>query len=266
MADIGKRSEISAGLRGGTLALSNWILRFLRSGVAHFLILFCILLSMASVILSSFSETSRYVAQLYAVTCATSAIFFAEYLLRLYSAPAARPGAPALRARLGYAFSFYGFVDFVAVIPFLLAYMYGDTEISRIIILPYIFTMFKLIRYSPSLRLIGEVLGSVKGELAAAYAACSIIVCFSATLMYFLERSAQPEVFENIGDGLWWSIVTFTTVGYGDIYPVTPLGKILGGLISLVGIAMIALPTAIISSAFISVMQSRMKRGNPPGR
>lgn len=138
MADIGKRSEISAGLRGGTLALSNWILRFLRSGVAHFLILFCILLSMASVILSSFSDTSRYVAQLYAVTCATSAIFFAEYLLRLYSAPAARPGAPALRARLGYAFSFYGFVDFVAVIPFLLAYMYGDTEISRIIILPYI--------------------------------------------------------------------------------------------------------------------------------
>ena len=71
------------------------------------------------------------------------------------------------------------------------------------------------------------------------------MVCFSAILMYYLERSAQPEVFRNIGDGVWWSIVTFATVGYGDIYPVTPLGKLLGGLIALIGIAMIAIPTGI---------------------
>lgn len=78
--------------------------------------------------------------------------------------------------------------------------------------------------------------------------------------MYYLERKAQPEVFENIGDSFWWAIVTFTTVGYGDIYPVTGLGRLLSSFISLIGIAMIAIPTGIISSAFINVMnQDRNK-------
>ena len=86
------------------------------------------------------------------------------------------------------------------------------------------------------------------------------MVCFSAILMYYLERSAQPEVFRNIGDGVWWSIVTFATVGYGDIYPVTPLGKLLGGLIALIGIAMIAIPTGIISSSFMHILQQKEQK------
>ena len=107
--------------------------------------------------------------------------------------------------------------------------------------------------------MIGEVLKEVKGELLTAYTACGILICFSAILMYYLERSAQPDAFGNIGDGLWWSIVAFTTVGYGDLYPITPLGRILSSVISLVGIAMIALPTGIMSSAFMSGMQKKRK-------
>lgn len=71
---------------------------------------------------------------------------------------------------------------------------------------------------------------------------------------YYIERNAQPQAFENIGDGFWWPIVAFTTVGYGDIYPVTPLGRLLSSIISLIGIAMIAIPTGIISSAFMSML------------
>ena len=87
-----------------------------------------------------------------------------------------------------------------------------------------------------------------------------------AIMIYYLERKAQPDAFSNIGDGLWYSIVTFTTVGYGDLTPITPLGRILSSLISLIGISMIALPTGIVSSAFMDEMQKRkaavMKSGS----
>lgn len=115
-------------------------------------------------------------------------------------------------------------------------------------------------RHSKSFRFIGKALSSVKEELATAYTACFIMVCFSAILMYYIERGAQPDAFRNIGDGLWWAVVTFATVGYGDIYPVTMLGKLLGSIISMIGIAMIAIPTGIISSSFISIIQKKTNR------
>lgn len=163
------------------------------------------------------------------------------------------------KARLKYTFSFYGFVDFVAVIPCILTYVYWNTEVVHIIILPYIFIIFKLIRHSRSFRVIGKALASVKEELETAYTASFITICFSAILMYYIERSAQPEVFENIGDGIWWAIITFATVGYGDIYPITPLGKLLGCIICLVGVAMVAIPTGIISSSFINIVQKKRR-------
>jgi len=164
-----------------------------------------------------------------------------------------------VKARLKYTFSFYGFVDFVAVLPCILTYIYWDTEVVHVIILPYIFIIFKLIRHSRSFRIIGRALSAVKEELETAYTASFITICFSAILMYYIERGAQPEVFKNIGDGIWWAIITFATVGYGDIYPVTPLGKLLGCIICLVGVAMVAIPTGIISSSFINIIQKKEK-------
>lgn len=78
--------------------------------------------------------------------------------------------------------------------------------------------------------------------------------------MYYIERNAQPDVFENIGDGIWWAIITFATVGYGDIYPITPLGKLLGCIICLFGVAMVAIPTGIISSSFMSMIQKKERQ------
>ena len=220
------------------------IQRLLKRQWVRCFVLFFILISIIAVIASSFEEMSEYKVPLFGITYISSFVFLVEYTARILSAPALYPDMKAAKA----------------VIPCILTYVYWNTEVVHIIILPYIFIIFKLIRHSRSFRVIGKALASVKEELETAYTASFITICFSAILMYYIERSAQPEVFENIGDGIWWAIITFATVGYGDIYPITPLGKLLGCIICLVGVAMVAIPTGIISSSFINIVQKKEKK------
>lgn len=241
------------------IELYKWIQCALMSTIFQYIVLFFILGSIGAIIFSSFESSGPYMLLLYGFVYLSSIVFLVEYGLRFLVAPINSPALNANKSRLRYLFSFYGFVDFIAILPFILIYSYWNTEKVQVIILPYIFIVFKLIRYSKSFRIIGSVLHKAKDELITAYTACGIMVCFSGILMYYIEAKAQPDAFANIGDGLWWAIMTFTTVGYGDIYPITPLGKILGGFISLIGIAMIALPTGIISSAFMSIWKEREK-------
>ena len=229
--------------------------RFLKSRAVRIISMLFILSSITSVVLSSFKDFQQYSWLFQSFIHFASLVFLIEYVLRIYSAPALYPDLPAYRSRLKYIFSFYGLVDLVAVIPFVMTYFYWD-----IIILPYVFVVFKLIRYSTAFQLILKVMKSVRSELLTAFTACLIIICFSAILVYFVEKGAQPEVFKNIGDSMWWAVITFTTVGYGDIYPVTPIGRILCAFISFVGIAMLAIPTGIISSAFIASMKDRLNK------
>ena len=241
------------------IKLQTKILKFLQGTFAHYFVLFFISISILSIIASSFKEMASYRICLFAITYVSSFVFLVEYVARIFSAPALYPEKKRVKARLKYLFSFYGFVDFVAILPCTLTYLFWDTQVVHVVILPYIFIIFKLIRHSKSFRIIWLALVAVKDELITAYTACLILVSFSAILMYYIERSAQPDVFQNIGDGLWWSIVAFTTTGYGDIYPITLLGKFLGSFISLIGIAVITIPTGIISSSFINIIQQREK-------
>lgn len=221
--------------------------------------LFFIVGSIVSIIYSSFEISAPFRAQLFLFNYIASFVFTIEYTLRLISAPMQYPDKRGWQARLKYIFSFYGIIDFVAILPFVVIYTYQDSPHLHLVVLAYILIIFKLIRYSRSFRLIGEVLHAVREELVTAYTACGIMLGFSGILMYYIERYAQPEAFANIGDGFWWAIVAFTTVGYGDIYPITPLGCLLSSLISLIGIAMIAIPTGIISSAFMNMMLDKRK-------
>ena len=175
------------------------IQRFLNKNWVHYIVLFFILISILAVIASSFEEMSRYRLSLFGITYISSFVFLLEYSARILSAPALHPTKSAIKARLLYTLSFYGFVDFVAILPCVLTYIYWNTEVVHIIILPYIFIIFKLIRHSRSFRLIGKALYSVREELATAYTASFITICFSAILMSYIERNAQPDVFENIG-------------------------------------------------------------------
>ena len=246
-------------MKSSVKILHNRVLRFLQGKFAHYFVLFFISISILAVVASSFKEMEPFRIPLFGITYVSSFIFLIEYVARVFSAPALYPEKSFVKARLKYTFSFYGFVDFVAILPCTLTYLYWDSQIVHIIILPYIFIIFKLLRHSTSFRIIGQALVAVKDELITAYTASLIMVSFSAILMYYIERDAQPEVFKNIGDGVWWSIVAFTTTGYGDIYPVTMLGKLLGSVISLIGIAVITIPTGIISSSFINLIQKREK-------
>ena len=256
-------NEHFQALQEKKMKLYNAIQRGLMSKAFQYFVLFFIILAIGAVILSSYKESDSRRAILYTITHLASFVFLIEYLLRLIAAPARYPKRSAFRARLRYLFSFYGFVDFIAILPFVLVHLYWKTPLSHLIVLlPYIFIIFKLIRYSHSFQLIGRVLSAIKNELITAYTACGIIIGFSAILMYYIERNAQPHVFSNIGQGFWWAIETFTTVGYGDIYPITPLGKLLGSLMSLVGIGMIAIPTGLISSSFINIIQQDRRKAS----
>lgn len=220
---------------------------------------FFIVGSLASIIYSAFEASAPYRKQLFMFNYVASFVFTVEYVLRLISAPMLYQHKWAWQSRIKYIFSFYGIIDFVAILPFIVIYVYQDSPQLHLVALAYILIIFKLIRYSRSFQLIGKVLQAVREELITAYTACGIMLGFSGILMYYIERNAQPEAFANIGDGLWWAIVAFTTVGYGDIYPITPVGRLLSSLISLIGIAMIAIPTGIISSAFMNMLLNKQK-------
>lgn len=132
------------------------IQRFLNKNWVHYIVLFFILISILAVIASSFEEMSRYRLSLFGITYISSFVFLLEYSARILSAPALHPTKSAIKARLLYTLSFYGFVDFVAILPCVLTYIYWNTEVVHIIILPYIFIIFKLIRHSRSFRLIWQ--------------------------------------------------------------------------------------------------------------
>ena len=209
------------------------IQRFLGRKYVHYFVLFFILISIAAIIGSSYEEMAAYRLPLFGVTYVSSFVFLVEYIARILSAPALYPGRKAVKARLKYTFSFYGFVDFVAVLPCILTYIYWDTEVVHVIILPYI-SSFQTDIGTLVLPDYRRALSAVKEELETAYTASFITICFSAILMYYIERGAQPEVFQKYRRRNMVAIITFATVGYGDIYPVTPLGKLLGCIICLV--------------------------------
>lgn len=167
------------------------IQQLLRRKFVQYFVLFFILISIIAVIASSFEEMATYKVLLFGITYVSSFIFLIEYTARIVSAPALYPGMKTAKARLKYTFSFYGFVDFVAVLPCVLTYAYWDTEVVHVIILPYIFIIFKLIRHSRSFRIIGMALASVREELETAYTASFITICFSAILMYYIERNVH---------------------------------------------------------------------------
>jgi voltage-gated potassium channel len=154
-----------------------------------------------------------------------------------------------------------GIIDLIAIIPFYLPFIFPfDLGVIRILRLFRLLRIFKLGRYSKSLKTITYIFKETKSELSITVFITFILMILSSTLMYYIEHDDQPELFASIGDAFWWAIATLTTVGYGDVYPVTGLGKLLSGIIALIGIGFVALPTGIISSAFIEKIQTDKKR------
>jgi voltage-gated potassium channel len=183
-------------------------------------------------------------------------IFTIEYVIRLWTADLAYEKGKGFSNRFKFIFSSEGLIDLFAIIPFYLPFLFPfDLRVLRILRLFRLLRIFKLGRLSKSMKTISTVLKETKSELSVTVFVAFILLVLSSTLMYYIENEVQPDKFENIGQSLWWSVATLTTVGYGDVYPITGIGKLLSSVIALIGIGFVALPSGIISSAFIDKMQ-----------
>ncbi len=185
-------------------------------------------------------------------------VFTVEYIFRFWACDVDdKYAGTKFVKKLKFFFSIYGLIDLFAILPFYLPFIFLiDLRFIRILRVFRLFRVFKISRYSKSLKLISSVLKEAKEELFVSIFIVFILMVFSATLMFYIENDAQPEKFQNIGDAFWWAIATLTTVGYGDIYPITSYGKFLSAIIALLGIGFVALPTGIISSEFIRRVQN----------
>lgn len=178
-----------------------------------------------------------------------SIVFTLEYLLRIMTADYMFPRRGFLRSRIKYAFTPMAMIDLLAILPFWLPMLLpGSMQGLRAFRLVRLLRILKLNRYFDAMRSIVNVVESKKRELLCSLFFVVILMLVSSLLMYSAEHDAQPDAFRNAFSGLWWAVATLTTVGYGDIYPITVLGKILGAVIAFSGIAALAIPTGIITS------------------
>ncbi len=189
---------------------------------------------------------------------ASVVIFSIEYLLRLWSCTADPRYSHPFFGRIRFFFTPFALIDLAAILPFYLpVFFHFDIRFVRILRFFRIFRIFKLGRYSESISIFGRVLLSRKEELFITIFVVFILLVLASGLMYFVEHSAQPKAFASIPAAMWWGIATLTTVGYGDVYPITPLGRFFGAIIALLGVGLFALPAGIISSGFMEEIQKR---------
>ena len=168
-------------------------------------------------------------------------IFTVEYLLRFYVSD----------KKIKYIFSFYGLIDLIAILPFYLPTGIDLRSVRAVRLL----RLVKLFRFNKSLTILKTALLKIKNELILFSFITFILLYISSVGIYFFENSAQPESFKSIFHCMWWAVCTLTTVGYGDVYPVTIGGKIFTGIITLVGIGVIAIPTGLFASSLTSTLE-----------
>ena len=187
-------------------------------------------------------------------------IFSLEYISRFWSCVENKKKSETNgKARLRYIFSFSAIIDLIAILPSLLAFLFPTVDL-RFVRALRIFRLLKFSRYSNSINTLLVVLWDQRKSLGAAFFILFIVLIISSSGMYIVEKDIQPDKFGSIPQSMWWSIVTLTTVGYGDVYPVTSMGKFFGSIIIILGIGTVALPSGILASAFTEYTRRNQKK------
>lgn len=181
------------------------------------------------------------------------AVFTLEYALRLWACVSSPDFSRPVVGRLRFAVTSMAVVDLLAILPFYLPFFGLDLRFIRIVRLLRFFRVAKLARYLSALGTLRLVLKAKKQELLICVSLGAILLVLTSSLMYYVE----PTRFASIPGAMWWGVATLTTVGYGDTVPITPLGKLLGGVVAILGIGMFALPTAILGGGFVEELQKR---------
>lgn len=182
-------------------------------------------------------------------------VFTIEYLLRLWVSDLIRSEIKPWRARLKFTFSAMAMIDLLAILPFYLPFLFAiDLRILRILRLLRLTRILKINRYTKALSVVIKVIRNKKEQLLSSLFIALMLLVTSSVLMYSAESVAQPDVFYSVIHTMWWSVATLTTVGYGDIYPITSIGKLLASFIAILGIGIVAIPTGIIAAGFTEVI------------
>lgn len=203
---------------------------------------------------------ARFGPWLVTIEAVTVAFFAADFAMRLWTAKFLRPSLTEPRAVLRYIFSFSGLVDLLSFLPYYLPVFFPSGAVAfRMFRVARVFRLFRVNAYYDSLGVITQVISSKRQQLFSSVFILLVLMLASSLCMYSLEHDAQPEVFSNAFSGIWWSVSTLLTIGYGDIYPVTTMGKIFSIFITFLGVGMVAIPTGIISAGFVD-QYTRIKR------
>lgn len=245
--------EVSRGPDGGKAKL-GWINRFL---------MILIVLSTIAVIFETVEDfRERYSAALVVFEVFTVVVFSVEYVVRLWACTAVKRYRRPIRGRLRYAVTFYAVVDLLAVLPFWVAIALPmsalDLRFLRVMRLMRFARLLKIGRYSDAFDRLRAVFRSKLPDLGVVLVAIAVALVLASSFMYHAENGAQPNKFSSIPASMWWAVSALTTVGYGDIQPVTPLGKALGGIIQILAISLFALPAGILAAGYEE--QARRRR------
>ena len=225
------------------------------------LLVAAILINLAVCVAYTFDEMElKYGPELLAVEFVTVSFFAVDYVLRLWTAKYQYPDQREGRALWKYVSSITGIIDLASFLPYFLPVFFPAGAVAfRMFRVVRIFRLFRINAYYDSLSVITSVLASKRQQLMSSVFIILVLMLGASLCMYSLEHEAQPEVFRNAFSGMWWAVSTLLTVGYGDIYPVTPMGQLFGICITFLGVGMVAIPTGIISAGFVD-QYSRIKR------
>lgn len=243
------------------LTIRKTLARMVEIGTANdllsrgydFAITGAILVNLAAVVLDTFQSIhASHYRLLGWIEVVTASCFAVDYILRLVAARYTHPRKDEIKSILAYVFSFGGIIDLLSFLPnFLPIFFPAGAVAFRLFRVIRIFRLFRITAYYDSLNAIAEVIGSKKQQLLSSVFIILVLILGSSLCMYSVESEAEGSGFTNAFSGVWWAVSTLLTVGYGDIVPVTTLGKLLGAVITFLGVGMVAIPTGIISAGFV---------------
>ena len=228
-------------------------------------IIFWVLISVLSVLLETVESVHYILAMEFAVLDSVAvAVFTTEYLMRMYSCVEDPKFESPYAGRAKYGFTLGALIDLLAVLPFFLEALLHHLFDLRFLRIFRMLRLLKLTRFSDATKLVWDGIKREAGTIGASFFVLLLVIILCGSIGYLLEHAAQPEKFESIPGAIYWSVITLSSVGYGDISPITPLGRFITSLMALLGIALVAIPSGILSAAFTD--QLRIERESIGGK
>lgn len=220
----------------------------LPSRLFDYILAIIILISCAVMFLETFSQFAIYQPVFRVLELISLFVFLFEYILRIWTSEYLYPDCSKAKAAIRYLFSFDGIIELLTILPF---FFLTGFVVFRLLRVVRIFHLFRINNTYDSFHVITTVLKNKKNQIASSVFIILTMIFASSLCMYSVEHDVQPEVFKNAFSGIWWSISTILTIGYGDIYPITTLGRLMAIVIGCLGVGVVAIPTGIISAGFV---------------